>query len=228
MRARAAGTVVAKSYLSFARVLARSFRKHHPDVPFFVLLADEVDGYFDPSLEPFELLTLANLDLPHPERFRFQYAQQPLSYAATPFLLAALIGRGFSDVVFVKQESLVLGAFTSLFELLERAAIVVTPHLTAPLSGPDATARHLNILLSGTFNVGLLGVAAGDEANRFLRWWQDRVYAHCRYAVPDGMHYEQRWVDLVPALFDDVHVLRDTAYNVGHWNLPERAVSRRT
>ena len=48
MSALACGTIVAKSYLSFARVLAASFRRYHPAIPFFVLLADEVDGYFEP------------------------------------------------------------------------------------------------------------------------------------------------------------------------------------
>jgi hypothetical protein len=38
------------------------------------------------------------------------------------------------------------------------------------------------------------------------------------------MHYEQRWLDLVPALFGDVYVLLDPAYHVGHWNLRDRAV----
>ena len=53
--------MVAKDYLSFARVLARSFRQHHPAVPFLVLLADEIDGYFDPLQEPFDLIELADL-----------------------------------------------------------------------------------------------------------------------------------------------------------------------
>jgi hypothetical protein len=39
------------------------------------------------------------------------------------------------------------------------------------------------------------------------------------------MHYEQRWLDLAPALFDGVEILRDSAYNVGHWNLPERRIT---
>jgi hypothetical protein len=62
----AACTIVAKNYLSFARVLARSFHAHHPDLPFFVLLADEVDGYFDPAQEPFQLIPFCDLDIPHP------------------------------------------------------------------------------------------------------------------------------------------------------------------
>ena len=52
----AAATIAAKSFLPYARVVAASFREHHPGVPFFVLLADEVDGCFDPTAEPFELL----------------------------------------------------------------------------------------------------------------------------------------------------------------------------
>ena len=133
--------------------------------------------------------------------------------------------RGFQRLIFIKQESLVLGDLTPLFEILEQASIVLTPHLVAPLAGADRIERELNILQSGTFNVGMLGVAATPVAARFLEWWQDRVYAHCRHAIASGMHYEQRWLDLVPALFGDVHVLRDPAYNVGHWNLPDRAVT---
>jgi len=39
-------------------VLARSFKNHHPDVPFFLLLADEPQGCFDPEHEPFVLRRL--------------------------------------------------------------------------------------------------------------------------------------------------------------------------
>lgn len=219
----AACTVVAKSCLSFARVLARSFHRHHPDVPFFVLLADQVDGQFDPRAEPFSLIELADLELPRPERLRFHYAQQPLSYACTPWLLSHLLRQGFTRVVFFKQETLILDDVGSLFGRLETASIVITPHLLAPPES-EAVARELNILLSGTFNVGLLGVARTSEAYRFLSWWQDRVYAHCLHDVASGMHFEQRWLDLAPAYFDAIHVLRDAAYNVGHWNLPERRV----
>ena len=225
MQNAAVATIVAKKYLSFARVLAESFHSIHRDVPFLVLLADEPGGYFDPSHEPFSVVRLSELDIPQLERFRFHYAQQPLSYACTPYLLAHLVRHGFSRLIFIKQESLVLGDLTAVFDILEKASIVLTPHLVAPLAGADRIDRELNILLSGTFNVGMLGIAATPVAARFLEWWQDRVYTHCQHAIGSGMHYEQRWLDLVPGLFSDVHVLRDPVYNVGHWNLPDREVT---
>lgn len=227
MPGRAACTIAAKNHLAFARVVAQSFRTVHPDVPFFTLVADEIDGYIEPDAEPFTIVRLADLEIPALERFRFHYPQQPLSYAATPYLLAHLLDRGFDRVIFFKQESLILGDHTPVFDLLGHHTAVVTPHLLAPLDGTDRVARELNILLSGTFNIGMLGVSRCDEARRLLAWWQDRVYTHCRHAVDQGMHYEQRWMDLAPVLFDGVHILRDTRFNVGHWNLPERAIDVR-
>lgn len=220
----AAATIVAKSSLSLARVTAQSFREHHAQIPFFVLLADEVDGFFDPSREPYELIRFDDLGIPAPERLRFRHAQQPLSYAAAPYLLGHLLGRGFSSVLFIKQESLVMGDLSPVFGLLERHPIVLTPHLLQPLEGPARGLRELNILQVGVFNAGMLGVGAQPAAHRFLSWWQDRVHDHCRLAVPEGVHYEQRWIDFVPAFFEGAHVLRDPGCNVAHWNLPERRV----
>lgn len=220
--ADAFGTIVAKRELPYARVLARSFSEFHPDLPFHVLLADEVEGCFDPSAEPFELLTLDDLRLADPAGFRFLHRRQPLSYAAAPHFLSALMDRGFERAVFIKQESLVLGEQQSVLRALEESSIVLTPHLLGPLEGEDASARELNILQSGAYNGGLVGVRSCESSARFLAWWGDRVFARCRHAIGEGMHYEQRWLDLVPAYFRDARVLREPGANVGHWNLPER------
>lgn len=213
----AAATIVAKRTLPYARALAQSFRRHHPDIPFLALLADEVQGCFDPAAEPFELVTADAACVPPGVRFR--YLQQALSYAATPLFLAHLLERGFDRVVFFKQESLVTGDHDPVFSLLERYPVVLTPHLLAPVS-PE---RELNILQSGTFNVGMVGVADTPAARQMLSWWGTRTATHCRHAVGEGMHFEQRWLDLAPVYFEGVHLLRDASYNVAHWNLPERA-----
>ena len=220
----AACTIVAKSFLWYARVLADSFLRHHAGIPFFVLLADEIEGCFDPASESFQLIALGDLSIPNAHRFRFGYPQQPLSYASTPYLLEHLLDRGFSRVLFFKQEGLVLDSHAEVLELLGRHPIAMTPHLLSPLESGDPIARELNVLQSGIFNVGLLGVSDHGAARRFLRWWQDRVFTHCLHAVADGMHYEQRWLDLVPGYFEGAHIIRDPGVNVGHWNLPDRRI----
>ena len=54
-------TIAAKRHLALGRVVGSSFTRHHPGVPVYLLLADEVDGYFDPALEPFRLVTIDEL-----------------------------------------------------------------------------------------------------------------------------------------------------------------------
>lgn len=220
----AAATIVAKPYWAFARVLARSFRQWHPEIPFFVLVADEMDEAGAGQDEPFKAIPWHDLALPHPERLRFRYAQQPLSYACTPFLLEHLLDRGFQRVVFFKQETLVLASVAALFDRLATASVLLTPHLVSPPE-TDAAARELNILLSGTFNVGVLGVSDRPAARRLLAWWQDRLTTGCRHDVAAGMHFEQRWLDLAAAYCDETAVLRDPSYNVAHWNLPDRRLT---
>lgn len=220
----AAGSIASRRDLPLVRVLGRSLRQFHPEIPFYVLLTDEVGHCFRPEAEPFRLLRLEEVGIPDLPRFRFHYNQQELTYASTPYLLRHLLDLGYEGAGYFKQESLVLGDLTPVLDGLRRHSILLTPHLLQPLPGADRIPRELNILQSGVYNVGFLGVAARPAGRDFLDWWQDRLYTHCRHDVPNGMHFEQRWLDLVPALWEDVGIVRDPGFNVGHWNLPERRV----
>ena len=219
----AVGTIVAKNFLAFARVLARSLAEHHPDIRLHVLLADRVDGAIDCENEPFEIVCLSALGIPDFDALCFAYNRQQLSVAAKPHLLGHLLNSGYTTAVFLDADVMVLGDLGPLFAESAMHAVTLTPHVLDPLRA-DRAARELNILRSGVFNGGFVGVSRREPAQRFLAWWADRMHTHCRYAPDEGMHYDQRWLDLAPSLFDDVHVVRDPGCNVAYWNLPERAL----
>src|SRR5437870_5370282 len=106
-------TIAAKSELALARVTAASWSEHHPDIPFFVLLADEVDGYFDPAKEPFALIELEELEQSAVIReMTDRYGRHELTCALTPYVMAHLLDRGFDKVLFFKQESMITGSHT--------------------------------------------------------------------------------------------------------------------
>lgn len=222
MRDLAIVTVVAKNYWSFARVLAQSVRRYHPEVPLFVLLSDEVNGCFDPEAEPFALLALPEMGIPDLRRLRFRCDRQELAITAKPYVLRHLLDRGFQSVIFLDPDILILSDLGELFSRVRGHPIVLTPHLLAPLGGADGAERELTILKSGVYNGGFVGVSAGPTARSFLTWWGDRVSAHCRHDVAEGVYYDQRWLDLAPVFFEGLHVLRDPSYNVAFWNLAER------
>src|SRR5215211_3769907 len=213
---RAGCTIAAKREWALARVTAASFAEHHPDIPFFVLLADEPQGALDPRAEPFEVVSMQELGAPR--RLTGELSRLELTYALTARFVAHVLDRGYDRVLFVKQESLVAGSLDGVFDLLERRSIALTPHLLRPLDPDD----ELSILLAGVFNGGLVGVADRPQGRQFLDWWRDRAEELCVHDVAAGVHFEQRWLDLVPGFFSEHAIVRDPGCNVGHWNLGER------
>ena len=69
-----------------------------------------------------------------------------------------------------------------------------------------------------------MGLRNDATVERFIAWWSRRCYDKCIDDVRQGLFVDQRWLDLVPGLFDGVHILRHAGYNVGHWGLTHRRV----
>ncbi len=218
-------TIVSKNYLSYARVLARSFLDHHPGGRFFVLLVDRLDGYFDPADEPFELIELEALgNLPDVKALLFKYTVLEANTAVKPFLLEHLFAReDLERLIYLDPDILVLRALDHLRDVLDRNAIALTPHLTAPIED-DRHPDELAILRSGAYNLGFIGLARRDPVDRFLKWWQHRVLDRCVVRVEEGLFVDQKWIDLVPGFYPDVGIIHHPGYNVAYWNLHCRRV----
>lgn len=207
------------NYVPMASVMAASLRRHHPEVPVLLGLVDRPEDVLAGD-EPFELVRLEELALP--EHLLFRCTRLEAAIAIKPFVLERALDLGFDAALYVDVDMLVLGDLSALLAAAERHPITLVPHLLEPLAGNDRVARELNILQSGVYNGGLLGVADSETGRTFLGWWQKQLAADCRHALAEGMHYDQRWLDLVPSYFEDVHLYADPAIDVAHWNLPER------
>jgi glycosyltransferase involved in cell wall biosynthesis len=220
----AACTIIAKNYLSMARVLADSFHRHQPDCPFFVLFLDSTNGYFDPAKENIYSVGLSQLDIPNLPGFLFKYNVLEASTAVKPFLLSHLLKKhDIQKLVYFDPDILITGGLNSLSDILGQHSIVLTPHITTPYAD-RAQPGELEILQAGSYNLGFIGLQKGPVATRLLSWWEQKVYHHCRIAVEQGIFVDQKWIDLVPGFFEEVKILRDPGYNVAYWNLHERRI----
>jgi hypothetical protein len=221
---RAVVTIAAKNYWPRVRVLARSIAQLHPELAFFAVLTDEVDGCFDAAREAFGVVRLEELPLPPGQlrRMSFALARRELAAAVKASALRHLLDGGFSEVVLIDPDCLALRPLEPLWDALGRTSILLSPHRTRPKATADRVAADLRLLSAGTFNGGLLGVREGRAARRFLAWWADRTQRCCKGRLERGLHYDQRWLDLVPGLFEDVLVFRDPDFNVAYWNLDDR------
>jgi hypothetical protein len=218
-------TIIAKNYLAHARCLMDSLAQFHPELARFVILADTVDGHFEPARENFQVLTSAELGIPDSRWFHFKYVCLELCTALKPYVLEHLLAAHDLDyVLYLDPDVLICGDLTPLLERLETDSLVLTPHVTEPLKD-GAQPSEVDILRAGTYNLGFIAVRKCDEALAFVRWWKQRLHEYCVIDLPRGLFLDQRWVDLAPSLVSRVCVLRDPAYNVAYWNLSQREIS---
>ena len=222
----AAFTIVAKNYLPFARVLMESLQKWAPGIERFAILVDRPQDYFDPSKENFEIVPSEDLNIPRSAWFHFKYSILELSTAVKPYAFEYLFERfGFERVIYFDPDIQILNSLDALLSKLEECSILLTPHLTAPLNDTRRP-TDLDILRSGTYNLGFIAVQKCAESDQFLQWWQTKLYEQCVVDLPRGLFVDQRWIDLVPGMFQGVEILRDPGYNVAYWNLAQRRVTR--
>ncbi len=218
-------TIVSKNYLSLARVLCKSFIRHHPGASFFVVLVDRNDGAIDPSNEDFTLVDLADAGVPSPDVFPYQYNILELNTAVKPFALRMVLRKfGFDKIAYIDPDICIYRPLDEAWEALDHDSIVVTPHLREPYDD-DRTPSELGIVQSGTYNLGFIALRNNSDTERLLNWWAERLYLHCLVDIKRGLFTDQKWIDLVPGYFERVRILRSPAYNVAYWNLHERQVS---
>jgi hypothetical protein len=210
------------SHLARARVVAESWRRHHPDSPFAVLLTDGEDR--PPETEAFDVVLPEELGLPASELAvqRGIYDAYELTCALKPRLLQLLLERGASAVVFSDTDTCFYAPVDDVAATAAVSSLVLTPSTARPVGPrrylPVGPLEHRH-LLSGLFNTGLVAVGPGGGA--FLDWWSGRLARDCLVERPAGMWTDQMWVDWVPVYFDHV-ISRDPSLNVGIWNLDER------
>lgn len=221
-------TSAACNYLPKVRLLIQSLKRHHPEIRLVLALSDHLA---DPDLlrdEAWdEIMPIDTLDIPDWRRWAFTHDIVELSTAIKPFVLSRLLARPDCGGVFYFDPDMVL--FSRLDDLigrLEKSDILLTPHQNKPEVGlAEVMDNEISSLKHGIYNLGFIGVRPSLNGRAFARWWADRVYYFCRDDIPNGLFTDQRWIDLAPALFDGVEVIRSSRFNVAPWNLTTREIS---
>jgi hypothetical protein len=216
-------TIVAKNYLGMARVCCASFLRHHPGARAFVLLADRVEGFLDPALESFEILTAEELGIEGFGVLAFQYDVLELSTALKPsFLRYLLERRDVSRLVYLDPDVEVYSPMTEVGAALEESAIVLTPHVLSPLRDDGRRPNERDLLAAGVYNLGFLALRSSGPSLDLLHWWESRLKDGAFADPARGLFTDQKWMNLAPGHFPGVRILRHPGYNAAYWNLQER------
>lgn len=214
------------SYLAKARVLAESVKLHNPDWHMVALIGDQAPNGWKIDSTPFDgFVFLEQLEIPDVRSWTFEHDVIELCTAVKGPFLKQLLAEGADKVVYLDPDTVVFDSMAPIERLLDTHSIVITPHQLEPESDPQAIRdNEITALNFGIYNLGFLAVRNDDTGRRLAGWWNDRLIENCFDDRAHGFFVDQKWFDMVPALFDNVHILRDPGYNVASWNLSNRRI----
>jgi hypothetical protein len=218
-------TIVSLNYLPYARTLCQSFLKHHPEGLFVTLIVDYNSSRVDLSKERFEVVEVEQLGIKEFPSVAFKYTILELNTNVKPTFLRYVFNiYKLSSLIYLDPDIFIYSPLTEAYDLLRNNSIILTPHISKPIKD-DCFPTEQDYLSSGIFNLGFIGLSQTAETNTFLDWWEDRCLSLAYHEIRTGLFVDQKWVNLVPCLFDSYIVNKNPGYNVAYWNFHERQIS---
>lgn len=223
-------TIVSPNYLAYARTLSASYLAEHPEHSFYVLVVADLQ-FLDRKIfegDAFTPVMLTEIGLADVKAEGMKYDILELNTNVKPSFMKYLLKKYELDqLVYLDPDIFVYRRLAPVFDALETANVVLTPHLTSPLDD-DKRPSEQDHLYNGTYNLGFIGVRRGEETDRILSWWERRCLDNGFSEGRTGLFVDQKWMNLAPCLFEGVAILKHHGCNMAYWNLHERMLSPAT
>ena len=217
-------TIITKNYLWAARALVHQLELHGDNSELFVCVVDLDENAGDVICGSASVISGATLV----DKEKFNY----LSFIYSPFELCCVL-RPYAHKFFFSEENpdrllfldsdiYITSNVWQPFERFIDQQIILSSHIFTPSSPEDSDILEGNLLKHGVYNGGVLQLNAGENTEKFLDWFENRLFS--RGDSFDSS--DQIWLNLVPLFFEGVAVVTNPGVNVGWWNLHERLISK--
>lgn len=225
-------SIITSNYIPQALTLFSYIKESNPDVSHLVLILAEADCLSSNLPEGPEWICW---DAIYDQETRLRLASEYV-----PFELSCVVRgrfhhhlatqRDFDKWIMLDVDIGVLSNLDLVWRALDSDCIVLTPHVSKPVSNEDVIPHEGNILKSGLFNGGVVGMKRSATAEQASQWLSDRLeayghaYAHRQGSgLPNCSDFEfvdQIWLNLLYFYFrSETAVLGKEICNLGHWNL---------
>lgn len=218
-------TVVAKNYLALARTLGDSIKAMHPDLPFYIFLSDEADGYLDLSNEKHETIEVKSIGNYEWEDMAFKYDVTEYATAVKPYVFQYLFEKfDFEHIIYLDPDMYLFKPIDAIInEFRENDFMVATPHLAKPTLDFDGLITEEEIHFVGICNFGFVAFKNCERGHIALEWWAKKLTDKCYIDKMESLHVDQKWSDLLFGFFpDNIKVSHHQGFNISNFNMHER------
>lgn len=219
-------TLCSNNYFSQAATLAISYLRHHPDSNFIIGIVDRSDVNINYEVcDRCNVIFAESIGISDFYLLVKKYNITELNTVVKPFFFRYLFRQGKSNkIVYLDPDIYVYSYFEEIDQLLNRFNIILTPQSVTPIDDGDSPS-DIHLLGSGIFNLGFIALSNYQYVKDFLDWWAERLIKYGYGSPSNHMFYDQLWINLVPAYYDNYYILKHLGYNTAAWNMHERNVT---
>lgn len=223
-------SIVTDDWLPQALALYRGLRQHHIE-PFHLLLA---------SMQPNQPLPVSESDL-HAHGYNLHLHRlgdivdattaaalrrrclawsgadgstlhDLLRWSCKPLMIQTLLHQ-YERVLYFDADIHIVADVAFLLDALDNHGVLLTPHWRC-LQPHGLCELYKGNFYGGLFNAGFLGFSRSGQPA--LAYWQEMC---SRYVGRSELFYDdQRYLDVLPVYFPNVHIVRHLGCNVASWN----------
>ncbi len=206
-------TISTESHLFKTYALADSLRTFGGTLKVLIVDSEEVKNVENiPSNIQFHFLE--QLSSERIELTKKAYKKDKLRWALKPAYLLYLLSE-YQELIYLDNDIFFYNGYNFLFEELQDYNVLLTPHFYPNSPKNEQTWLEANFRF-GLYNAGFIGVK--KKATEVLEWWSDCCLYEMKRSYWRGLFDDQKYLDLVPVLFDDVKIIKNKGYNVAGWN----------
>lgn len=205
-------TISTKSHLFKTKALADSLSTFNAHLHVLIVDAEELGpnqvnvSYYSLKCINSEIgMALISKYRKHPDKMRWSLKS----------VFMALILEQTDKIIYVDNDIWFYNDPGFLFELLNTNDILLTPHFY------DTNAKQNQNWLEANFKVGLYNagfIGANNNAIKALNWWSEACLYNIKKSYWRGLFDDQKYLDLLPIMFDKVQVLKHRGCNLAGWN----------
>lgn len=215
-------TIITRSHLAWALILADSLREWDTRLPFAILITDlapgeSVDLGGRQEIEILRLQDLLHIPLGVAIAARYAGMGNELRWCMKPVLMQHLHIR-YAKVIYGDCDLHFYADPSFIWAGLDHADVLLTPHWRSSKASVDRD-NFDQLYVGGLFNAGF--VAAHRRGADALHAWGENCLEVCFKDFTKGQCDDQAHLNLLPIYFEGVEVLRHRGCNVANWNMVE-------
>lgn len=213
------------NYLSRGLALYHSLQRHMPGARLWVLCLSEVcyRALVALDLPDLVLRHLADFEAADPEVAATRSNRSLIEYYFTcspAWQLHVLTSEPDAEwVTYLDSDLFFFASPEPIYVEMKDAAFGIIPH--------HFTQRTSHRRRFGIYNVGWVSARRCEEGIAVLRWWRERCIEWCHDYVDGDRFADQRYLDRLPEMFPNIHVIQHLGANLAPWNFADLRVEWR-